>query len=107
MTKEEFIEQECKMCGTQRCYGEECCGKYQKMVVAKEPEAMPAETIIWPESNEYMLRVPKRVATIKLCGGALTFDINDTMQWQRPTEEQIKNLKEMLCIEVIPEEIEE
>ena len=33
------------------------------------------------------IRIPKRVATIKLCGGALTFDINDTMQWQRPTDE--------------------
>ena len=48
------------------------------------------------------IRIPKRVATIKLCGGALTFDIDDTMQWQRPTDEQIKNLKETFCIEVIP-----
>ena len=32
MTHEEFIEQECRLCGTQRCYGEEYCGKYQKMV---------------------------------------------------------------------------
>jgi hypothetical protein len=47
---------------------------------------------------------PKRVATIKLCGGALTFYIDERMQWQRPTDEQIKNLKEMFCIEVIPEE---
>jgi len=27
-----------------------------------------------------MIRIPKKVATIKLCGGALTFDIDDTMQ---------------------------
>lgn len=65
---------------------------------------METEGIIWPESNEYGLRVPKKVATIKLCGGALTFNIDDTMQWQRPTDEQIKNLKELLCIEVIPED---
>lgn len=51
------------------------------------------------------IRIPKRVvATIKLCGGAMTFYIDDTMQWQRPTDEQIKNLKEMFCIEVIPED---
>ena len=53
-----------------------------------------------------MLRVPKKVATIKLCGGALTFDINDTMNWQRPTDEQIYNLKNLFCIEVIPEDTE-
>lgn len=49
------------------------------------------------------IRIPKKVATIKLCGG-LTFHINDTMEFTMPTEEQRKNLKEMLCIEVIPVE---
>ena len=49
------------------------------------------------------IRIPKRVATVKLCGG-LTFHINDTMEFTMPTEEQRKNLKEMLCIEVIPVE---
>lgn len=48
------------------------------------------------------IRIPKKVATIKLCGGGLTFHINDTMEFTMPTEEQRKNLKEMLCIEVIP-----
>jgi hypothetical protein len=65
------------------------------------------EKIIWPETNDYVFRIPKRVATIKICGGAMTFYIDDTMQWQRPTDEQIKNLKEMFCIEVIPEDTEE
>ena len=65
---------------------------------------MQQEKIIWPESTECMLRVPKRVATIKICGGALTFYIDDTMQWQKPTDEQIYNLKNLFCIEVIPEE---
>jgi hypothetical protein len=46
--------------------------------------------------------VPKRVATIKLCGGAMTFHIDETMSFTMPTEEQRKNLKELLCIEVIP-----
>lgn len=49
-------------------------------------------------------RIPKRVATIKICGGAMTFYIDDTMQWQRPTDEQIYNLKNLFCIEVIPED---
>ena len=65
---------------------------------------MNDEEINWPKCAGSVIRVPKKVATIKLCGGALTFDINDTMQWQRPTDEQIKNLKELFCIEVIPED---
>ena len=51
---------------------------------------------------EFALRVPKRVATIKVCGGGITLHIDDTMEFTMPTEEQRKNLKEMLCIEVIP-----
>jgi hypothetical protein len=47
------------------------------------------------------IRVPKRVAIIKVCG-AITLYIDDTMNFIMPTEEQRKNLKEMLCIEVIP-----
>ena len=65
---------------------------------------MEQEKLFNPAAEEYVIRVPKRVATIKLCGGALTFDINDTMQWQRPTDEQIYNLKNLFCIEVIPED---
>lgn len=60
--------------------------------------------ISWPSAVETSIRVPKKVATIKLCGGALTFHIDDTMQWQRPTDEQIYNLKNLFCIEVIPED---
>ena len=58
-------------------------------------------------TDGYSIIIPKRVATIKLCGGALTFYIDDTMQWQRPTDEQIYNLKNLFCIEVIPEEAED
>ena len=42
---------------------------------------------------------PKTIARIKLCG-AITFDITDYMHWKKPTEEQIKNLHDMLCIDV-------
>ena len=65
------------------------------------------EEILWSGDATAAIRVPKRVATIKICGGALTFYIDDTMQWQRPTDEQIKNLKELFCIEVIPEDANE
>lgn len=65
---------------------------------------METERIIWPQHIDCTPIVPKRVATIKLCGGALTFHIDDTMQWQRPTDEQIYNLKNLFCIEVIPED---
>ena len=65
------------------------------------------EEILWSGDATAAIRVPKRVATIKIAGGALTFYIDDTMQWQRPTDEQIKNLKELFCIEVIPEDANE
>ena len=42
---------------------------------------------------------PKEVARIKICG-AITFTIMDNMSFNRPTEEQIKNLKEVFNIEV-------
>ena len=42
---------------------------------------------------------PKKVAEISLCG-AVRFEILDTATFIRPTEEQIKNLKETFCIEV-------
>ena len=46
------------------------------------------------------IRVPKTIARVKLCGGALTFNFDDTMQFERPTEEQRENLKKTFGIEV-------
>lgn len=43
---------------------------------------------------------PKTIARIKLCGGAMTLTVTDYMSWEKPTEEQIKNLHDMLCIDV-------
>ena len=64
-----------------------------------------SDDLIYDKSDgSCKIRIPKKVATIKLCGGALTFNIDDTMQWQRPTDEQIYNLKNLFCIEVIPED---
>ena len=66
--------------------------------------AVKNEEINWKDTVGSTIRIPKSVATIKICGGALTFHIDDTMQWQRPTDEQIYNLKNLFCIEVIPED---
>ena len=46
------------------------------------------------------IRVPKVIARVKMCGGALTFDFTDTMQFEMPTEEQRENLKKTFGIEV-------
>ena len=43
---------------------------------------------------------PKVIARIKLCGGAVTININETMAWNQPTDEQIKNLHDLFCIDV-------
>lgn len=44
-------------------------------------------------------RIPKAIAEIKICG-ALTMQIREGVDFIKPTEEQRKNLKEMLCIDV-------
>ena len=43
--------------------------------------------------------LPKLVAEITLCG-SLHFRIDDTMNFIKPTPEQIKNLHDLLCIDV-------
>ena len=43
--------------------------------------------------------VPKVIAKITLCG-AFEIPVYDYMNWNPPTPEQIKNLKEMLNIDV-------
>ena len=49
--------------------------------------------------KSYTIRTPKEVAKISICN-AVTFTITDNMSFTRPTEEQIKNLKDVFCIEV-------
>ena len=41
---------------------------------------MEQEKLNWSNIVRTSIRIPKRVATIKICGGALTFYIDDTMQ---------------------------
>lgn len=46
------------------------------------------------------IRNPKIIAKIKLCGGAITINVNEIMAWKKPTDEQIKNLHDLFCIDV-------
>ena len=51
-------------------------------------------------SMNMKIRIPKPMARITLCG-AISIDINDDVDcFVFPTEEQRRNLKEMLCIDV-------
>ena len=52
----------------------------------------------WDDS--FVIRVPKVIARIKICGGGLTFTITDDMVFEMPTEEQRENLKKTFGIEV-------
>lgn len=60
---------------------------------------MDSETRIDTETGVMSIRVPKDVAKITVCG-AFTLVVTDMMAFTPPTEEQRKNLKEMLCIDV-------
>ena len=56
MTREEFIEQKCQYCGSQRCYGEEYCDEYQRKVLKKmeytHPDAIVVKKINIVNSDE-------------------------------------------------------
>ena len=56
--------------------------------------------MIVQDSKNMKIRIPKSIARITLCG-AVSIVINDDVDcFVFPTEEQRKNLKEMLCIEI-------
>ena len=50
--------------------------------------------------NTMTIRAPKVIARIKICGGGLTFNITDVMQFEMPTEEQCENIRKTFGIEV-------
>ena len=52
-----------------------------------------------PDVPVERVRIPKVIAKITLCGASI-MDVYDYMNWNPPTPEQIKNLKEMLNIDV-------
>lgn len=47
----------------------------------------------------YAIHVPKKIAEITLCG-AVRLDITEIAGFIKPTEEQIRNLRETFCIDV-------
>lgn len=57
--------------------------------------------ILTSNSNEPIdvIRLPKVIARISLCG-AIVMSVTDDMDWNPPTPEQIKNLKETFNIDV-------
>ena len=78
MTREEFIEQKCKYCGSQRCYGEEYCDEYQRKVNGVALTVTPEEIQIEPDTitddwikhtymttSDYCIKCP-------LCGGSFS-----------------------------------
>ena len=51
------------------------------------------------DNASYTIHNPKTVAEITLCG-SIHFTIDDSMSFIKPTPEQIKNLHDILCIDV-------
>ena len=52
MTDKEFEEQYCHNCGTQRCYGVEYCGLYQRFVLRQDD---PLDEIMWAAKQQLIL----------------------------------------------------
>lgn len=51
------------------------------------------------EDEKQRFYIPKVIAKISICG-ALTMEVRENMEWDPPTPEQIKNLKETFNIDV-------
>jgi len=51
------------------------------------------------EDEKQRFYIPKVIAKITICG-ALTLEVREGMDWNPPTPEQIKNLKENFNIDV-------
>lgn len=85
----------CDDCGAWQCW----LGKDELRAFEHSQKSQLSET----SCDISMLKIyqPKTIARIKLCGGAMTFVITDECtSWKKPTEEQINNLHDMLCIDV-------
>lgn len=62
-------------------------------------KAMLSQLMAGKTDEKIVASSPKTIARIKLCG-VMAFDVTDMMSWKKPTEKQIKNLHDMLCIDV-------
>ena len=83
------------------------CGAWQRWLGKDELRAfehsqksqLPKTSCAIPMSEVVEYYKPKTIARIKLCR-AMIFTVTECMSWKKPTEEQIKNLHDMLCIDV-------
>ena len=57
----------------------------------------------WSKENfeKLTIKVPKVIGEIKFCGSLRCQFFEDDENFIRPTKEQIKNLHDMLCIDVV------
>jgi hypothetical protein len=62
------------------------------------------DMIYGPKADTHNIWIPKKIATIKLCGSLEFFIYENTPNWVQPTSEQIENLKKFFCIEVLLED---
>lgn len=108
----------CRKCGSTSLHTEvkgnntglycDDCGAWQRWLGKDELRAfkhsqksqLPKTSCNIPMPKVIECSLPKTIARIKLCGGAITFDITEYTPWKKPTEEQIKNLHDMLCIDI-------
>ena len=61
---------------------------------------LPKTNCSIPMPKVVAYRNPRVIARIKLCGGTVTININEAMAWKKPTDDQIKNLHDLFCIDV-------
>ena len=67
--------------------------------MAEHNEVM-SETFNKEDLEKLTIKVPKVIGEIKVCG-FLHIAVMDDQDFIRPTKEQIKNLHNMLCIDVV------
>ena len=60
-----------------------------------------------PKAHTHNIWIPKKIATIKLCGSLEFFIYDTTPNWVQPTPEQMENLKKLFCIVVVLEDTNE
>lgn len=70
-----------------------------KQIMSRLDSDSAGVPVIQSESGKLLLKVPKAVATVNICG--VLFVINDDNQhFVKPTKRQIKNLKKHFGIDV-------
>lgn len=58
------------------------------------------QVVIFQCQKLQLIVIQKSLQESNLCGGAVTINIDEIMAWEKPTDEQIKNLHDLFCIDV-------